>query len=948
MIVQPEETNKSLLQLPYLLELHLSGALAEAEAGYRALLDQVPRNPDAWHFLGVLATQTERAAWGVDCIRQSLAINRNQPDAWAHLAIAFRKLKEFDAALECVDEALRLASDHADAHNTRGNLVRDLGQHESALASYETALRMRPAFPEAALNWGNTCFALGRYETAQQAYQHLLNLQPQHIDALGNLGLTLGALGCHDEALPFFERALSLAPQRADLWCNRGTSQVALQQNTEALLSFDRALTLQPDLALAHCNRAQVLIRLKRFDDAILSARQALQHQPDLAEAHSQLGRAYYELGEDQVAKHHLDAALAFNPASADYHNSLGNLLTRLRSFAEAETHFRRAIELNPTLADYYSNLGTVLREMQRFEEALAACEQALSLAPDFAQAWNNRGIALQALRRHDEALASIQEALSRQPDYPEAYNNRGNIHRDLRQLSQALADYDQAIALRPAYAFAWFNRGNILFDLHRFAEAAEAFAQARQIDPALNHALGNQAYAERRLCDWRHYEARQDSLCRAIRSGQSADTPLAFLSVSDDPEVQSLCATLFTQDRFPAPAMPSTPNHGKVHERLRIAYLSADLREHAVAYLMTGVFEQHDRSHFEIIALAWGSEETGPTAQRVRQAFDRWIDIAHLSDAQVVLLIQSLEIDILVDLMGHTQHARTGLLACRPAPIQVNYLGYPGSMGAPYIDYLLADTYLIPPTQRSYYREYIAYLPTCFQANDDRRHRPSATSRAELGLPLLGVVFCSFNTSNKLNPTMFGCWLRILAAVPGSVLWLLADSPIVEHNLKQAAREGGVDPVRLVFAPKLPYAQHLDRLAAADLFLDTLPFNAGTTASDALWAGVPVLTCSGQSFAGRMAGSLLQAVGLTELITSNLPDYEARAIQLASNPGTLADLKNQLITQRDALLLFNTSCFTHHLEKAFLMMMERHRCGLPPQDFRVPSQTTPHETEDD
>ena len=934
--------------LPEILQQHQQGALAEAEAGYRALLDQVPRNPDAWHFLGVLATQTERAAWGVDCIRQSLAINRNQPDAWAHLAIAFRKLKEFDAALECVDEALRLASDHADAHNTRGNLVRDLGQHESALACYETALRMRPAFPEAALNWGNTCFALGRYETAQQAYQHLLNLQPQHIDALGNLGLTLGALGCHDEALPFFERALSLAPQRADLWCNRGTSQTALQQNTEALLSFDRALTLQPDLALAHCNRAQVLIRLRRFDEAIVSARQALRHQPDLAEAHSQLGRAYYELGEDQVAKHHLDAALACNPASADYHNSLGNILTRLRSFAEAETHFRRAIELNPTLADYYSNLGTVLREMQRFEEALAACEQALSLAPDFAQAWNNRGIALQALRRHDEALASIQEALSRQPDYPEAYNNRGNIHRDLRQLSQALADYDQAIALRPAYAYAWFNRGNILFDLHRFGEAAEAFAQARRLDPRLNHALGNQTYAERRCCDWRHYEARQDSLRQAIRSGQSADTPLAFLSVSDDPQEQRLCATLFTQDRFPAAFSPKVPRLAKAREKLRIAYLSADLREHAVAYLMTGVFEQHDRSQFEVVALAWGPEETGPTAQRVRQAFDRWVDIARLSDAQVVALIQTLEIDILVDLMGHTQHARTGILAQRPAPVQVNYLGYPGTMGASYLDYLIADAYLIPPAQRSHYLEHIAYLPGCFQANDDRRHRPAALSRAELALPAEGVVFCSFNTSNKLNPTIFRGWLRILTAVPHSVLWLLADSSTVEEHLKQAARDGGIDPVRLVFAPKLPYAQHLDRLSTADLFLDSLPFNAGTTASDALWAGVPVLTCSGQSFAGRMAGSLLQTAGLTDLITTSLADYEARAIQLASTPGTLANLKNQLMTQRDESPLFDTARFTRHLETAFLEMMERHRRGLTPQDFHVPSQITLHETQDD
>lgn len=858
-------------------ELHRQGALADAETGYRTLLEQDPRNAQALHFLGVLATQTNRPAWGVELIRQALAVDEHQADAWTHLAVAYRRLQQPESALSCCEQALRLDPQHADAYNTQGNVLRDLSRDDEAICSFTEALRYRPQFLEAALSLASLLFSRERYQEAIHVYRQLYEHFPQHPDVRRNL-------------------------------------------------------------AIAYCQRSAQLNTQNCAEAAAENARQALLIEPTLAEAHGELGRALYELGQHPAALACFQAGLSLAPDNPSFHNNLGNGLTRLNRLPEAEAHYRQAIALAPNIPDYYSNLGTVLRELRRYEEALAHCNQALTLAPDFAQAWNNRAIALYELRRYDEALVSIDRALTLRDPYPEAHNNRGNVYRDLGQLEPALASYDQALQLRPSYAYAWFNRGNTLFNLQRYAEAAQAFAEALKIEPTLAHALGNQAYAERRICDWRQTLERTSTLREAVRAGQAVDTPLAFLSVSDDPAEQRQCAEDFVRLRYPVVSANPVPRQTAhvSHDKLRIAYLSADLREHAVAYLMTGVFEQHDRSRFEVIALAWGAHEVGPTAERVRAAFDRWIDIATFSDTQVAALISELEIDVLIDLMGHTAHARTGIFSARPAPIQVNYLGYPGTMGASYIDYLIADAYLIPGTQRAHYVEKIVYLPECFQANDDQRHRPEATERAILGLPGDGVVFCSFNTSNKLNPTLFASWMRILEAVPNSVLWLLAESPIVEANLKQAATSAGVSSQRLRFAPKCLYAQHLDRLAAADLFLDSLPFNAGTTASDALWAGVPVLTCSGQSFAGRMAGSLLTTLGLPVLITANLADYEAQAIHLATSPGTLTALRTRLIEQRQSSPLFDTGRFTRYLEAAYIQMIERHRQGLAPADIAI------------
>jgi predicted O-linked N-acetylglucosamine transferase (SPINDLY family) len=399
------------------------------------------------------------------------------------------------------------------------------------------------------------------------------------------------------------------------------------------------------------------------------------------------------------------------------------------------------------------------------------------------------------------------------------------------------------------------------------------------------------------------------------------------------------MCSQIWVRDKCSASPAPIWKGERYHHDRIRLAYLSADFRVHACSFLLAGLFEHHDRGRFETIAISFGDDDQSEMRSRVMAAFEHFIDVRNQGDLEVARLMRGLEVDIAVDLTGHTLSSRTGILAQRPAPVQVNYLGFPGTMGAPYMDYLIADAVVVPPGQEAHYAEKIVYLPECFQANDDRRGVGAMKpTRSAAGLPGSGFVFCCFNNSYKITPSLFERWLRLLKAVPGSVLWLFASRPVVVQNLRAEARRRGADPGQLVFAEALPYADYLARMQLADLFLDTLPFNGGTTASDALWAGVPVLTCPGEAFASRMAASLLSAIGLPELITHSLEEYESLALELARNPQRLAEIKSKLARNRDTYPLFDTDRFRRHIEAAYTTMWERYQRGEPPASFAVAS----------
>ena len=596
-----------------------------------------------------------------------------------------------------------------------------------------------------------------------------------------------------------------------------------------------------------------------------------------------------------------------------------------------------RALAVQPNYAETLYNRGIALHELKRFDEALASYDHALTARPNFAEALYNRGNTLMELKRLDEALASFDRALTVKPDHAKALNNRGNVLRELKRLDESLASYDHALTVRQDYAEALYNRGNTLMELKRLDEALASFDRALNLQPDVP-ALSGAADCLAKICDWNRRTRLVNELKTHIARKKSIISPLVLLVYSGDPAMQLQCARNYIE--YKIPLLPRRFWSGETwhHDKLRLAYLSADFRDHPVAHLSAGLFELHDRQRFEVIGVSLGSDDRSEVRARLNGAFDRWHDVRAVSDRNVAKLLYDLHVDIAVDLSGYTNDSRPEIFAHRPAPIQVSYLGFPATMGAKFIDYIIADPIILPIEQQFFYTEKIVHLPDCYQVNDSKRTISARQlTRAEVGLPAKGFVFCCFNNNWKIAPEIFNVWMRLLKAVVGSVLWLAQANSSAVRNLRREAEARGVDAGRLIFAPRLARLDdHLARHRLADLFLDTLPYNAHSTASDALWAGLPVLTCKGGAFAGRVTASLLHAVGVTELITSNLEDYEALALKLSREPALLARLKSKLELNRNTYPLFNTARFTKHIEAAYTTMYERHQAGLAPDHIVI------------
>ena len=736
----------------------------------------------------------------------------------------------------------------------------------------------------------------GRFVEAETLYRRILAIQPDHFDSLHLLGVCYHQRGEHAQALRQIDAALKLNPDSASAHSNHGATLRELKRLDEALACYEKALALKPDHAEALYNRGNALRDLHRFVEAVASYDRALVLSPDHADALYNRARALAKLVRYEEAVASYEQALARKSDHAEAFNNRGIALAELKRFDEALASFSDALALKPDYIDALNNRGNVLREFRRFNEALASFDQALTRKPDYSDAFNNRGIALAELKQFDAAVASFNRAIALKLDYAEAYHNRGNALRDLQQHETALQSYDRAIALKPDFAFLY----------------------------------GMRLHTKMHLCDWRDVDAEFTQLAARIERSQKTSPPFPVLAVTGSLPLQRKAAEIWVQEKcLLSYALPKLPKYPK-HDKIRVGYYSADYHNHATAYLMAELFERHDRAKFELIAFSYGPDSKDEMRQRLVAAFDQFIDVRAQSDKEVAQLARKLGVDIAVDLKGFTTDGRAGIFAERTAPIQVNYLGYPGTMGAEYIDYLIADKTLIPEESQPHYSEKIVYLPNSYQVNDaKRRISDKAFTRAELGLPSSGFVFCCFNNNYKITPGTFDGWMRILKRVEGSVLWLLEDSATAADNLRKEAVQRAVGAERLVFAKRMPLPEHLARHRVADLFLDTLPCNAHTTASDALWAGLPVLTCMGEAFASRVAASLLNAIDLPELITHTQEEYEALAVELATNPQRLAQIKQKLAQNRLTTPLFDTPLFTKHIEAAYTAMYERYHTDL-------------------
>jgi len=812
----------------------------------------------------------------------------------------------------------------------------------------------------------------GDIAQAARLYRQVLSLDPRDEAACGNLAIIAAQQGDLAGAERLFRQALDLRPN-PEGFNNLGTLLQQQGRAAEAIAAHQRAIALRPDYAAAHLALGNALKQQGDLDAALAAYRDAVRLNPTAAEAHNNIGVVLQRQGKPDEALAAYRETAALQPAYAQAHFNIGVVLHEKRDLDAAAASYRQVIALRPDIADAYNNLGTVLQDQGRLDEALAAFAAAIERRDGYAEAHFNRGVVLREQGRLELALAALRDAMARRADYVEAINNAGIVLQELGRLDEALETFEgifklrpahaeaynnfgavllgqgradaalgalqKALTLRPDYPEAFYNLGNAWRELGRIEGAIAAYQSALRLRPDDPDAFSQLVYHRWRACDWTDYAADQARLIDLVRGGTARVPPFYLLATAASCADQLACARRWAEPIKPPPQDVFRHIAPRAHSRIRLGYLSADFHQHATAALAAELFERHDRERFEVVAYSYGPDDASPMRARLIRAFDRFVDIRTLSHRAAAERIHDDEVDILIDLKGYTQHARPQIAAFRPAPVQASYLGFPATMGADFIDYVIVDEFVAPATEQPFFAEKLVHLPGCYQVNDRQRAiAPSAPSRADCALPREGFVFCSFNNSYKITPDFFACWMRLLAAVRGSVLWLLEANELVAHNLRREAERRGVDPARLVFAPRALLPEHLARHRNADLFIDTLPCNAHTTASDALWAGLPVLTCAGSTFAGRVAGSLVAAIGLPELIATSLADYERAALALAGDPRKLADLRARLRRNRDSSSVFDLPQTTRNLEAAYTGMWRRWCAGESTAAFVVES----------
>jgi len=743
-------------------------------------------------------------------------------------------------------------------------------------------------------------FQAGNLIKAEEMLRIFLRSIPDHSDALHLLAMVYASQSKHKEAIDCYKNVLKLNPNDASVLSNFGVSLSAISKVKEALSIFKKSLEINPNSPESWYNAGNTLCDLGEHEEALFYYEKSIKINPNYYQAHNNYGKAFFDLNRN----------------------------------IEALAYYDKALEINQSFPDCLINKGEVLRSLKRYDEAITQYDQALSLKPDYAEAWSNKGVTLHELKRYHEAISHYDQALSLKPDYAEAWSNKGVTLHELKRYHEAIAHYDQALSLKPDYAEAWSNKGVTLHELKRYDEAITHYDQALRIKPNINWIYGNLVHTKIQICSYSDLTDRIKYISKKVMENQKISQPFASLAFSDDAQLHKKSSEIYAQDRYPINSFLGDIPRSSKKEKIRIAYFSPDFRNHPISLLTSELFELHDRSKFEVFAFSLqGTSFKDEISLRLRSSFDRFIDVEDMPDLEIAQLSRELMVDIAIDLAGPTKYSRTGIFSYGVAPIQVNWLGYPGTVGADFMDYIVADKIVIPMAHRQFYTEKVAYLPNTYMVDDSRRIASSRVfTREECGLPENAFVYCCFNNDYKFNPQILDRWANILLSVENGILWISENNEYFKVNIKNEFEKRGIDPFRIIFAQRVELmADHLARYALADLFLDTHPYNAHTTAIDSLKSGVPVLTLKGQSFASRVAASLLHAIQLPELITTSEAEYELLAIELASNPRRLADLKKKLLFNHSICSLFDTQLFTKNLETLYAQMYQRYHAGLPP-----------------
>ena len=779
------------------------------------------------------------------------------------------------------------------------------GATQEARLSYQKVLQKYPNHADAMHQLGIIHLQLGQIEEAVSWIQKSVDTDPEQPSALSNLGYCLNKIGKYCESVDICKKALQLNPTLDGGWTNLGNAQRHLGLIDDARISYTRAMSLQPSSPRYIYNLGVTYLFQDVFDEAAALFEKCLSIDDRIPEAHNNLSACYLKLNKYERALVHIDLA----------------------------------IELNANYLEAHVNRGFTLHKLKRHHEALESYKRAIELNPNYAEAWNNRGNSLNQLRRHQEALESYKRAIELNPNYAEAWSNLGNSLNQLRRYQEALESYQRAIDLKPDFSEAWRLYANLLNDLNHHEQALEAYEKALKLNPGLDFALGEMIFTQLKACNWINLNSRLEFLKERILKGERVSSPFVAISLYDSPRLANVATKAYISEIHNVTYELNQIGKRQRREKIRIGYFSMDFRNHPVSYLIANLIELHDRTKFEVFGVSFGPNTKDSMRQRLENSFDHFEDVENLDDLSITRKSRELGIDIAIDLGGHTKFSRPEIFSGRAAPLQINYLGYPGTTGMQELDYMIADSSVISPSARSQYAEKIIYLPNSYQANDSNMGVTNRIfTRDELGLPESGFIFCCFNSSQKIMPEIFSCWMQVLQSVDNSVLWLLDTNSSAVFNLRREANAEGINPERIVFAKAMTHEDHLARYRLADLFLDTLPYNAHTTASDALRAGVPVLTLLGNAFAGRVASSLLKSIGLEELVSHSIEEYKCRAITLATSPQQLISMKHKLLKNRTSTPLFDTPLITQHIEMAYQIAYDRYQSGLAPADIWIRS----------
>lgn len=777
------------------------------------------------------------------------------------------------------------------------------GRFDEADQFAASVLKARPFAVEALLIRGVIAGLASRHNVAERFFRDVINIDGNHYVAMFNLANSLCEQGFYTDALQWYQRSITVNEKDSDIW-----------------IGYGRALA-----------------KSARFSEAISSFESAIKLDESLLDAYTNIAICHVELGAKNTALEYYERAINLDPKRFDILISMGSVLESLDRKSEALVRYLGAIEVCPSEAKGFRLAGALLHQLGKAEEAINFYTRSLELDPGSSEAWNNLGLILQESEKFEDSYGCFKKALSIAPGMVEALNNLGNVLRALDRHDDAINCYRKAIELRSDSPLFWINLGNTLSDTECHEQALHCFLKAYELEPNQDFLLGHLLHSQMKLCDWKDWDIRVSQAATNVKNDNRVSYPFNVLGFLDSPEIQKHAAEIYTSERLPLAECFPVVIKSKRHEKIRLGYFSPDFREHPVSHLSHELLARHDRNRFEVFCFSFGVNTQDATRKRIELSVDTFVEVGDQSDDEIAELARGHEIDIAIDLCGHTANSRPKIFKQRVAPIQISYLGYPGTWGDKCIDYLIGDNIVIPVEYRSSYTENIIYLANQFQVNPSNRGEISLTSsKQQLGLPGNKVVLGCFNNSWKITPTVFRCWMRILKNVPNAILWIYADNQVAENNLLREAHQQGVATDRIFFAKKISYLDYLAQYTHLDLFLDTTPYNAGTTASDALWMGIPVLTQIGRSFASRMAASLLLNSDLSELVTESPDDYEAVAIELASNSESLTELKHKVARQKLVSPLFQCERFSREIDTAFEAVFNRYRSGLSPADLHL------------